>query len=545
MKLLSNHHYDFIIVGAGAAGCILANKLSSDRSLQVLLIEVGGRDGHPIHLVPKGFYFTLADARYAKSFSTDPECASGSETYKRGRVIGGSTTINGMVWNRGAADFYTAWESAGNPGWGWNEFLGAFRAMENHELGPSSMRGGSGAVDISIAGPREVACDAFLASMAANGIRTVADMNSMGEERGSYVASNIRRGFRVSAARAYLAPIRSRPNLTIATHTEAERIVFDGTRAVGVTCRGRGEHSTFLAREEVIVAGGAFDSPLLLERSGIGAKDVLAAAGVSLVVENPGVGENFSEHRGIQMQHRLRGVRGYNAMASSVARYMWSGFKYLLSRDGVIAHGGYAVSGIYRSDPAAPHPDTQTFFTPISTSAANPMSGRLIVDDQPGSRLVTLPMYPTSRGSLHITGPGLDDQPRLRPNYLSTEYDRAMLPLAYRKARALIATEPFTKFVASELEPGIDLDDDDAIVDYGITKGVAGAHGLGTCKMGPEDTDVVDSSLRVRGTKGLRVIDASVFPGQPSGNNNAPTMALAWLAGDRILGEARRSRSAF
>jgi choline dehydrogenase-like flavoprotein len=529
--------YDFIIVGAGAAGCILANKLSSDRVSRVLLVEAGGSDRHPIHLVPKGFYFTLANPKYAKSFTTDAAGPSGGETYKRGRVLGGSTTINGMVWNRGAREFYDDWAAAGNPGWGWDEFLSAFREMENHQLGPSPMRGGSGAVDISVAGPPEQACDAFLASMAAHGIPTVVDMNGSGAERGSYVASNIRRGFRVSAARAYLNPIRRRPNLTIATNTEAERIVFEGNRAVGVTCRRDGDQVTFSARREVIAAGGTFDSPLLLERSGVGAKDVLAAAGVPLVVENPGVGENFSEHRGIQMQHRLRGVRGYNDAASTVPRYLWSGVKYLVSRNGMIAHGGYAISGIYRSDPSSPHPDTQTFFTPISTSAANPMSGRLVVDDEPGSRLVTLPMYPTSRGSLHITGPGLEDPPCLRPNYLSTEYDREMLPLAYRKAREIIASEPFSRYVVSELEPGIDFDDDEAIVEYGIARGVAGAHALGTCKMGPEDTDVVDSTLRVRGAQGLRVIDASVFPGQPSGNNNAPTMALAWLAGDRILAE--------
>ncbi|OCB22534.1 GMC family oxidoreductase [Mycobacterium intracellulare] len=537
MARLPEHDYDVIVVGAGAAGCILANKLSADPCREVLLIEAGGSDAHPIHLVPKGFYFTLAKSRYAKGFTTDPDSASGNETYKRGRIIGGSTTINGMVWNRGSADFYDSWEAAGNPGWGWKEFLAAFRAMENHEWGPNEMRGGSGPVGISVAGPPEPACDAFLASMAACGVPTVRDMNGSGGERGSYVASNVRHGLRVSAARAYLSPVRRRPNLTVATHTEAERIVFDGTRAIGVTCRRYGRAWTLFARREVIVAGGAYDSPLLLERSGVGAADVLKAAGVPVVIDSPGVGENFSEHRGIQLQHRLCGVRGYNELASSAPRYLRTGVKYLLTRDGMMAHGGYAVSGIHRSDPTADHPDTQVFFTPISTSAANPMSGRLVVDDEPGSRLVTIPMYPTSRGSLHITGPGIDDVPRLIPNYLSTEYDCEMLPKAFRMARAFVSTGPFARFVDREIEPGIDLDNDDAIVAYGITRGVAGAHALGTCKMGPAETDVVDSALRVRGTSGLRVVDASVFPGQPSGNNNAPTMALASLAGDRIAAD--------
>jgi choline dehydrogenase len=202
MTCPSDHSYDFIVIGAGAAGCILANKLSSVPTHQVLLIEAGGSDRHPIHRVPKGFYFTLANPRYAKSFSTDPNSPGGGEMYKRGRVLGGSTTINGLVWNRGGRDFYASWEAAGNRGWGWEDFLSAFRAIENHQLGASPMRGGSGMTPISLAGPPDEACDAFLASMAANGVPTVADMNATHDDRGSYVASNVGRGFRVSAARA-------------------------------------------------------------------------------------------------------------------------------------------------------------------------------------------------------------------------------------------------------------------------------------------------------------------------------------------------------
>ncbi len=537
VRRLPEHDYDFIIVGAGAAGCVLANRLSADPDTRVLLIEAGGSDAHPIHRVPKGFYFTLADPRYSKAFSTSPTGTAAEETYRRGRVVGGSTTINGMIWNRGWAEYYDAWEAAGNRGWDWETFLAAFRSLERHELGSSELRGGTGPVSISIAGPAERACDAVLQSMAALGIPTVSDMNHSGDERGSYVASNVRRGLRVSAADAFLDPIRRRPNLTIATHTEAERLVFDGTRVVGVRCRRQGETLTLVAHREVLVAGGTFDSPLLLERSGIGARDVLDAAGVPVVVENPRVGENFSEHRGIQFQHRLTGVVGYNALASSAPRYLWTGFRYLFGRNGMMAHGGYAVSGIYRSDPRSPRPDTQMFFTPISTSSANPMSGRLEVDAEPGARLVTFPIHPTSRGSLHITGPDVADRPRLVPNYLSTEHDRELLPMVVRRAREILATTPFSKYVVEELEPGPALSDDDDVVRFGIEHGVAGAHALGTCAMGPAEDDVVDDRLRVRGTTGLRVVDASVFPGQPSGNNNAPTMALAWIAADRILAD--------
>ncbi|MFJ8605327.1 GMC family oxidoreductase [Streptomyces shenzhenensis] len=532
-----NTTFDYVIVGAGAAGCVLANRISADPHTSVLLIEAGGGDAHPMHLVPKGFYFTLVNPKYAKTFATVAFPDGHVEQLPRGKVVGGSTTINGMVWNRGWANYYDGWEKAGNTGWNWARFLDAFKHIERHQLGGNEVRGGSGAVDVEIAGPPEDACDALIASFAAQGIPFEQDMNASGGERASYVASNTRKGTRMSAARAYLRPARRRRNLTVVTHTEAERLVLDGTRVTGVLCRTPGGQVTYAATREVLVCGGAFDSPLLLERSGIGNPDVLAAAGVPVRVTSPRVGENFKEHRGILLQYRLTGVKGYNAEAASAPRYLWTGFKYLFSRSGMVAHGGYAVSGIYKSDPASEFPDTQCFFTPISTSAVNPMTGRMVVDKFPGAKYVALPMYPTSQGSLHITGPGLDDAPRLEPNFLSTEEDRRMLVKVLRRAREIVATEPFTKFVVEELQPGPQIAEDDEIIEYGINKGNAGAHGLGTCAMGPDADDVVDASLRVRGTQGLRVVDASVFREQPSGNNNAPTMALAWIAADIILAE--------
>jgi choline dehydrogenase-like flavoprotein len=533
----SGSSYDYIIVGAGAAGCVLANRLSIDPDTSVLLIEAGGSDRSLIHLVPKGFYFTLTNPHYAKTFPTVAFSDGHVEALPRGRVLGGSTTINGMVWNRGWATYYDGIEQAGNPGWNWTRFLDAYRHIEKHALGGNAVRGGNGEVDIEIAGPPEQACEALIVSMKANGVPFEEDMNGSGDERVSYVASNIRRGTRVSAAKAFLRPARRRRNLTVATDTEVEQIVFRGTRATGVRGRRRGLSVQYTANREVIVAGGAFDSPLLLERSGVGNPEILSAAGVPVVVASPKVGENFSEHRAILLEYRLQGVRGYNADASSRGRYLWTGLKYLFTRTGMIAHGGYAVSAIYKSDPASDEPDSQVFFTPISTSTTNPMTGRMVVDKHPGAKYVTYPMYPTSRGSLHITGPGLADVPRFDPNFLSTEHDRQMLVKAVRRAREIIHTAPFGQYVAEELKPGPNVMTDDEIITHGELRGTAGAHGLGTCAMGPNPDDVVDASLRVRGAQGLRVVDASVLPSQPSGNNNAPTMALAWIAADIILAD--------
>jgi choline dehydrogenase len=526
--------FDYIIVGAGAAGSVLANRLSSDPDVSVLLIEAGGSDRNPLHLVPKGFYFTLNNPRYAKNFDTETYGDNVKESWKRGRVLGGSTTINGMVWNRGWAEDYDAWEKAGNHGWNWKSFLGAYKKIEKHELGESDVRGGSGAVAISVAGPREQACDALIASMNEAGVPFVDDMNGTGDERVGYVASNIAKGLRASAARAYVRPARRRKNLTIFTRTEVDRVVFRGTRAVGVTGTRKGKRVDFSARREVLVCGGAFDSPLLLERSGIGDPEVLAAAGVETRVPSPRVGENLREHRGILLQYRLTGVKGYNAEAVNFPTQMWTGFKYLFTRSGVIAHGGYTVAAMYKSDPAADRPDTQAFFTPISTSDVNPMTGRMVVDKTPGAKYVTFPLYPTSSGSIHITGPDATDPPRLTPNFLDTEHDRQLIPKVIRRAREIVAAQPFAKYVSEELDPGPELVDDEELVKYALDKGVSGYHTLGTCAIGPDDTDVVDNRLRVRGTEGLRVVDASVFPQMPSGNNNAPTMALAWIAADLI-----------
>lgn len=538
MTGVSGGSFDYVIVGSGAGGSVLAYRLSEDPGVSVLLIEAGGPDRAPIHLVPKGFYYTVADSRYAKDFETEPYPDGSHETWHRGRVLGGSTTINGMVWNRGWAPDYDQWEQAGNEGWNWDRFRAAYQAIESHQLGGTDFRGARGPVPIEIAGPREAACDLLIESMGKNGVAFENDMNGSDNDRVSYVASNTKRGLRVSGSRAFLRRARRRTNLTVAVNTEAVRILFDGTRATGIEGRRDGTRVEFRARREVVVSGGAFDSPLLLERSGVGDPDVLAAAGVPVVVASPRVGENLREHRGILFQLRLRGVQGYNHLASSFSRQMWTGFKYLFTRDGVMAHGGFALSAIYRSDPASTRPDTQSFFTPISTSDVNPMTGRLIVDQLPGAKLVTYPLHPTSQGSIHITGPAPADRPRLVPNFLSTEHDRALVVKGVRKAREILATPPFSDYVEAEIEPGTGLQTDEQIIEYAINKGNAGYHTLGTCAMGPDDDAVVDHHLRVRGTTGLRVVDASVFPWEPSGNNNAPTMAMAWIAADIIRAEA-------
>ncbi|GAA4743595.1 GMC family oxidoreductase N-terminal domain-containing protein [Nocardioides endophyticus] len=529
--------YDYIVIGSGAGGAVVANRLSADPATSVLLLEAGGPDRNPMHLVPKGFYFTMNSPRSSQKYRTEPYGSGVTAEWAKGRVLGGSTTINGMVWNRGWAPDYDALEQQGMIGWNWERFVQAFRAIEDHELGPGPVRGVGGPVPVSIASPPEEASDAMIEAMGKHGIGFVEDPNGTDDDRVGYVASNIKRGTRMSAARAYLRPARKRRNLTILTHTEADRLVLDGTRVTGVEARTRSGSTVFDVRREVIVAGGPLESPQLLERSGIGRPDVLDAAGIPVVVASPRVGENLREHRGVTLQVSLSGVEGFNKQASSFRRQMWAGFKYLFTRSGLIAHGGYNVVAAYRSDPASSRPDTHAFFTPISTSRVNPISGRLVVDKSPGARFVVSATYPTSAGSVHVTSPDPTKPPRVVASFLETQHDRDLAVKVLRKGREILATEPFSRYVTQELEPGPQVSTDEEIIEFTRDSGVAGLHTLGTCAMGPDDDDVVDGHLRVRGVEGLRVVDSSVFPQMPSGNCSAPTQALAWIASDIIIAD--------
>lgn len=528
------NHFDYIIIGSGAAGSVLAERLSRDPGNSVLVVEAGGPDRHPIHMVPKGFYFTMNNPKYAKLFQTEPYGDGKIDTWHRGSIIGGSTTVNGMVWNRGWAHAYDAWEKAGNKGWNWQRFLEAFRALEKHELGGNTLRGGSGPVDLTIAKPCEVVSDALIMSLGRLAVTHTDDVNSTGDDRVGYVTSNIKRGTRVSAARAFLRSARRRKNVTVVNHTEVSRITFTGTRASGVEAKSKGRTVSFRASKEVLVCAGSLESPLLLERSGIGAPEVLRAAGVPVRVESPKVGENLHEHRGILFQYRLKGKTGFNHQINDVIKQLWTGAKYLFTRQGVISYGGYNLIAMYRSDSTSPEPDTQSFFTPISTSGVDPTTGRMMVDKFSGGMFLTFPMFPTSTGSIHITGPAVTDKPRIIPNFLATEHDRQMMAKAVTKAREIAATKPFADYIEDEVVPGPTLVTEADIADYAVNNGATGYHTLGTCAIGPDDDDVVDDRLRVRGTTGLRVIDASVFPAMPSGNNNAPTQALAWIGAELI-----------
>jgi choline dehydrogenase len=524
--------YDYIIVGTGAAGCVLASRLSEDRTTKVLVLEHGRSDRNPMHRVPKGFFFTsLRGGRYTYRYQAHLSDGAGpTEVWTRGKVVGGSTTINGMMYTRGFAEDFDNLVALGNPGWGWDEILPVYRAMEDHQLGASETRGAGGPYRVSV--PEGDELTSMIVTAAERfGLSYVRDANDRELARIAYTPSSIDRGRRVSAASAFLHPALKRPNLDCRTGVRAMRVLVDGDRVVGVEARERGATVRYRATKEVILSAGCIESPALLERSGIGNRAVLADAGIPVQVESPNVGEGIIEQRGTTMQVRLGKSLGSTEQLNSLTKQGWEGAKYLVTRRGPIARAGYDLVAQWRSSPNADRPDIQGLFIPMALDAQQFNSIKLARHS--GIMFLGFQLRPTTRSSSHID-PQDPMRPIIRARYLESEVDRAVTGAVIRDARAILAASPVGDLVAEEEFPGPDVSTAEEAIDYARRSGAVTYHAVGSAAMGPHPDDVVDPRLRVRGVDGLRVADASVFPGQVSGNTAAPTMALAWRAADML-----------
>jgi choline dehydrogenase len=523
--------YDYLIIGAGSAGCVLANRLSENPRHRVLLLEAGPEDKSAFIRMPKGVGKLLDDPRHTWRFQTTPEDGREQpETWLRGKTLGGSSAVNGMMYVRGQPQDYDGWEALGNSGWGWSTMGPIFRRIEDHELGADALRGAGGPLPVSNPPERDDVCEAIIRAGMQLGLTRKNDLNRLDQEGIGYHQRTIRGGERWSAARAFLAPVRKRANLTVLTGVLAERLLFEHTRATGVTCLHDGVRRDLHARE-IIVSAGALMSPLLLQRSGIGDAQALRALGIDVVAHSPGVGHNLREHRCLPFQFRLKQRVGYNVELAG-ARLLKQLLRYSLFRRGAMTTGAYDVAAFVKTEPGLDRADAQLMMAPLSMQLEAPVK---LLEREPGLQALGYCLRPESRGSVLIASPDMDAAPVIRPNYLSADYDRRVALGIFRYLRRLFAEAPIRDLIDTETVPGTEVQLDDAVFAAIDRYGLCGYHAAGTCRMGADAAAVVDPRLRVRGVQGLRVMDCSVMPTLVSGNTNGPVMAMAWRAAELII----------
>jgi choline dehydrogenase len=525
--------WDFIIVGAGSAGCVLANRLTEDGSTRVLLLEAGGRDRSPWLHVPVGYFKTIHDRRFGWGYRTGPEAALNNREilWPRGRVLGGTSAINGLIYIRGQREDYDHWRQLGCSGWGWDDVLPAFRKAEGQSIGnyrrDPHLHSDGGPLGVSDTPDRHVLCETFLAAAAQSGIPLTDDFNGTVQDGAGYYQITTRNGRRSSAAVAYLRPASRRSNLRLLTGAMAHRILLDGRRAVGVAYALSGRLEEARAGE-VLVCGGTVNSPQLLQLSGIGDGAHLSDLGLPVIRNLPAVGSNLQDHLQAQVVYRCIRPITINDDLQSLPRKAKMLGRYLLARSGPMASGPSPVGAFVRSDPHVATADLQIHMMPLSVARPG------VVDDFPGYTFCVNQSRPESRGSIKIVSADATAAPEIRPNYLSTLKDRRILVEGIRILRRIATAPAFDGFRAAEQRPGDAVSSDDEILDYARRTAATMYHPVGTCRMGADLEAVVDPGLRVNGIGGLRVVDASVMPSLVSGNTNAPTIMIAEKAAELI-----------
>ncbi|MDA9008972.1 choline dehydrogenase [Alphaproteobacteria bacterium] len=534
--------FDYIIIGAGSAGCVLANRLSASGEHRVLLLEAGGSDLSFFVQLPIGYGMSFFNEKVNWCYKTEKDKGLNERQgyWPRGKLLGGSSSINAMCFIRGQQADFDGWEAVGNPGWSWEDVKPYFIKMEHNEAGANEWRGQGG--PLNVAYPKasyHPVNQHYLNAAAELGLPIIDDFNGESQEGAGQFQITTKGGIRMSTARAYLRPAMKRNNLTVVTEAEVSKVLFEGKRAVGVEYERRGKTEQARTAWEVIVSGGSINSPKLLQLSGVGPRELLAKHGIDVVHEAPAVGKNLTDHLCFTYYYKSK-VPTLNSQLASWRGRIWQGIKYFLTRKGSLALSVNQSGGFFKSRPELEYPNLQVYFTPVSYTTVQGAKRPLLSPDPfPAYHIGVQPCHPTSRGRVEIKSADPKEAPAIHPNSLSTNQDVQEMIEGARLLKRFAETDAFGQIslgtISGELEPQTD----EEIVEFARNNASTVFHPVSTCRMGPDDgTNVVDHRLSVHGVEGLRVVDASVFPTITSGNTNAPTIMLAEKASDLILEDA-------
>lgn len=528
--------FDFIVVGAGSAGCVLANRLSADGRYQVALIEAGGKDSSPWIHIPVGYFKTMGNPKTDWMYATqaDPGINGRSINWPRGKVLGGSSSINGLLYVRGQPEDYDGWRQLGNEGWSWDQIAPLFKRSETWEGGGSDIRGDNGPLQVSNSRLKREVVDSWIDAAVAAGYKKNPDYNGTDQEGVGYFQLTAKDGRRCSSAVAYLRPAMSRPNLTVLTSTAARKLVFDGRRVTGIEVSGPSGITTIKAHKEVILSAGALASPQLLMVSGLGGADDLKPHGIEVVHDLKGVGKNLQDHLQARPVFKVN-VPTVNTEMGSMLKQAMMGVEYLVKRTGPMTMAASLGQGFLKTREDLATPDIQFHVQPWS--ADKPSAGPHKFSAFTAS---VLQLRPESAGHLELRSASMDDHPAIHPNYLATKTDCDTIVAGIKIARRIAGLEPLKGIISEEHAPGkgVGQDDDAAILNWARDTATTIYHPTGTCKMGTDPMAVVDPRLKVHGIDGLRVADASIMPIIVSGNTNAPTIMIGEKASDMILEDA-------